>query len=139
MAGGGRHLISVAVLLAPSGRFAPGHGTRGARQMANRRVAKRLPGALVVALLSAIALPVGEPRSCGPWSPRSGPKGPASADMASLLPDFTPTLRISATPSSGSFGLYYVNTHRGAGPARGAMHHRQPGGLRLRAPALRRA
>jgi sn-glycerol 3-phosphate transport system permease protein len=79
-----------------------------------RRLAKRLPaalpGALIVALLSAVAFLWASPFV---WTLVASfrPEGAGSAGMASLLPDFTPTLEnFRNALESGSFGLYYVNT-----------------------------
>ncbi|MGD9885899.1 MAG: carbohydrate ABC transporter permease [Reyranella sp.] len=78
--------------------------------MARRRLAKRLPGAFLVALLSAVALLWASPFL---WTVVASfrPDGAGSAGMASLLPDFTPTFEnFRNALESGSFGLYYVNT-----------------------------
>lgn len=78
--------------------------------MARRRLARHLPGALVAALLSAVAFLWVTPFL---WTLIASfrPEGAGSAGMASLLPDFTPTLEnFRNALESGSFGLYYVNT-----------------------------
>jgi sn-glycerol 3-phosphate transport system permease protein len=78
--------------------------------MARRRLAKHLPTALIAALLSAIAFLWASPFL---WTLVASfrPESAGSAGMASLLPDFTPTLEnFRNALDSGSFGLYYVNT-----------------------------
>jgi sn-glycerol 3-phosphate transport system permease protein len=78
--------------------------------MARRRLARHLPAALLVALLSAVAFLWMSPFL---WTLVASfrPEGAGSAGMASLLPDFAPTLEnFRVALESGSFGLYYVNT-----------------------------
>lgn len=86
--------------------------------MASRRPAKRQPGALsralpralLAALLSAVAFLWASPFL---WTLVASfrPEGAGSAGMASLLPDFVPTLEnFRNALESGSFSLYYVNT-----------------------------
>lgn len=78
--------------------------------MARRRFAKNLTGALIVALLLTVAFLWASPFL---WTLVASfrPEGAGSAGMASLLPDFTPTLEnFRNALESGSFGLYYINT-----------------------------
>lgn len=86
--------------------------------MARRRPTRRLfgalpralPAALLAALLSAVAFLWAVPFL---WTLVASfrPEGAGSAGMASLLPDFTPTVEnFRNALESGSFGLYYVNT-----------------------------
>ncbi len=78
--------------------------------MARHQLARRLPGAMLVALLSAVAFLWASPFL---WTVVASfrPEGAGSAGMASLLPDFTPTLEnFRNALESGTFGLYYVNT-----------------------------
>jgi sn-glycerol 3-phosphate transport system permease protein len=74
------------------------------------RIDKRLSAALLAALLSAIAFLWASPFL---WTLVASfrPEAAGSADMASLVPDFVPTLaNFRNALESGSFGLYYVNT-----------------------------
>jgi sn-glycerol 3-phosphate transport system permease protein len=82
--------------------------------MARRRLKKHLPGvlprALLAALLSAVAFLWATPFL---WTLVASfrTESAGSAGMASLLPDFAPTLEnFRNALDSGSFGLYYVNT-----------------------------
>jgi sn-glycerol 3-phosphate transport system permease protein len=74
------------------------------------RLRKHLGGALLAALLSAIAFLWATPFL---WTLVASfrPESAGSADMASLLPDLHPTLEnFRNALDSGTFGLYYVNT-----------------------------
>lgn len=78
--------------------------------MARRRLKKHLPAALLAALLSAVAFLWVTPFL---WTLVASfrPESAGSAGMASLLPDFAPTLEnFRNALDSGSFGLYYINT-----------------------------
>lgn len=71
---------------------------------------RRLTAALLAALLSAVAFLWAAPFL---WTLMAAfrPEGAGSASMASLWPDFRPTLEnFRNALDSGSFGLYYVNT-----------------------------
>lgn len=75
-----------------------------------KRVQKNLSAALLAALLSAVAFLWASPFL---WTLMASfrPEGAGSAGMASLWPDFAPTLEnFRNALDSGSFGLYYVNT-----------------------------
>ena len=74
------------------------------------RLEKRLWAALGAALLSAVAFLWASPFL---WTLVASfrPESAGSAGMASLWPDFTPTLgNFRNALDSGSFGLYYLNT-----------------------------
>ena len=75
-----------------------------------RRLKKHLWPALTAALLSAVAFLWASPFL---WTLIASfrPESAGSADMASLWPDFAPTLlNFGNALDSGSFGLYYANT-----------------------------
>ena len=74
------------------------------------RMRAHLPAALLAALLSAIAFLWATPFL---WTLVASfrPEGAGGADMASLWPNFAPTLEnFRNALDSGSFGLYYINT-----------------------------
>jgi sn-glycerol 3-phosphate transport system permease protein len=75
-----------------------------------RRLEKTLWPALTAALLSAVAFLWASPFL---WTLIASfrPESAGSADMASLWPDFAPTIaNFRNALDSGSFGLYYANT-----------------------------